>query len=159
MPDKAMHPAQLLSINNLITDTYRALPERPEEVILLLPEFTIAGQFNLKPILSQTGLDVIFTQGEANFSAISGLPNTVLEKLEQMIQVVVSEKGAKLAAITEHVGVLCAGGPSRRSVVIDKPFVCWIKDEYCYKHNKNVWTEYVLTSHFWSGWKMNKPEW
>jgi serpin B len=102
----------------------------PDDVAVTLPRFKVIAQFELKRALTELGMPLAFSPGQADFSGIAqGVPlglSTVIHKAF----VEVNEKGTEAAAATGAVIALTSARIPREPKVFraDHPFFFVIRD-------------------------------
>jgi serpin B len=112
--------------------TYRQVTvglNHEETVIVSLPRFTMATEFQLKPVLCALGAELAFSD-DADFRGIGEEPLKISEVVHKAF-VEVNEEGTEAAAATAVGMALCAGvRPARRPIVFtaDHPFHFFIRD-------------------------------
>jgi serpin B len=94
---------------------------------LSLPKFKFEAPLGLKEILFDLGMTDAFTSGLADFSAIDGTRNLVITDVLHKGFVAIDEKGTEAAAATAVI-VGDTSAPEPATLVVDKPFVFFIRD-------------------------------
>ncbi len=96
-------------------------------VQLYLPKFKFEAPLPLKGILMELGMTDAFTDGLADFSGIDGKRELVITDVLHKGFVGIDENGTEAAAATAVV-IGPASVPQQATMVVDKPFVFFIKD-------------------------------
>jgi serpin B len=96
-----------------------------QEVIYKMPKFTLEYKKELKGILSDLGMEELFT-ANANLSKI-GPGKLVVSKVLHKSFLEVNEQGTEAAAVTV-VGVETTSVPSTPYMILNSPFLLFIRD-------------------------------
>jgi len=95
---------------------------------IYLPKFKFEYEKSLKDILSEMGMGVAFTSGEANFSKINPQESLFIKEVKHKTYIDVNEEGTEAAAVTSVEISLTSAGPS--GIMFNKPFLFAIKEKY-----------------------------
>ena len=99
---------------------------RETDVELGLPKWRLKAAYQLKEPLTQMGMGVAFDAALANFDLIS--PDELsLSYVKQDVYIDVNEEGTEAAAVTQ-VGVEVTSAPVRPVMVLDRPFLFFIRE-------------------------------
>lgn len=98
-----------------------------KEVRVFLPRFTMTSRFGLKPVLSQMGMPVVFSD-RADFSGITDIRELAITDVIHKAYVQVNEEGTEAAAATGIVVGITAVPAQPPVFRADHPFVFLIKD-------------------------------
>lgn len=96
-------------------------------VQLYLPKFKFDAPLALKPILTELGMTDAFDDATADFSGIDGRRDLVITDVLHKGFVAIDENGTEAAAATAVV-IGPTSIPEQATMVVDKPFVFFIKD-------------------------------
>jgi serpin B len=94
---------------------------------LSLPKFKFDAPLGLKEVLYGLGMVDAFTPGVADFSGIDGTRNLVITDVLHKGFISIDEKGTEAAAATAVI-VGDTSAPEPATLVVDKPFVFFIRD-------------------------------
>ena len=94
---------------------------------LSLPKFKFDAPLGLKDVLYGLGMVDAFTPGVADFSGIDGTRNLVITDVLHKGFISIDEKGTEAAAATAVI-VGDTSAPEPATLVVDKPFVFFIRD-------------------------------
>lgn len=94
---------------------------------LTLPKFEFDAPLPLKDVLVELGMVDAFTDGAADFSGIDGTRDLLITDVLHKGFVSIDEKGTEAAAATAVV-VGTTSVPEPATLVVDKPFVFFIRD-------------------------------
>lgn len=112
-------------LSNIINSTYRRY------VITKLPKFKIETEVNLKGILSDMGMPLIFVEGAADLSGMGESPfgDLYVSRFRQDAVIELDERGTKAAAVTHSVDSSTIGISEPDPVVhFNRPFIYMIID-------------------------------
>ena len=100
------------------------------DVHVSLPKFNTTYKINLSKTLSQMGMPLAFSSGEADFSGMTGKKDLSVSEVIHQAFIDVDEKGTEAAAATAVVMKCTSAGPSSdlKEFVADHPFIFLIKD-------------------------------
>jgi serpin B len=98
------------------------------EVALTMPRFEFDSAFSLKDTLTEMGMPVAFSPGEADFSGMTGNPELFISDVVHKAFVAVDEAGTEAAAATAVIMPTSAAPESGLEVTIDRPFIFLIRD-------------------------------
>lgn len=100
-----------------------------ENVVLLLPKFTLESDLSLNETLKQLGMPTAFQPGSADLSKmIEQSKNLYISEVRQKTFVQVDEEGTEAAATTS-VGVKLTSAPEQKIMEVNRPFFFTIVDE------------------------------
>jgi serpin B len=97
------------------------------EGTLALPRFTAAYGGNLIPVLRALGMGVVFS-GRADLTGMIEGGGAAISEVRHKALLEVNERGTTGAAATE-VGIATAAYPVAFTMVVDRPFLCAVRDE------------------------------
>jgi serpin B len=98
-------------------------------VTLTIPKFEFESQFSLKGTLSDMGMPIAFSLGEADLSGMNGNRELFISDVVHKAFVAVDEAGTEAAAATAViVGVTSVPTEPPVEVTIDRPFIFLIRD-------------------------------
>ena len=93
-------------------------------VNLSVPKFDVSSSIQLKDGLQEMGVTDVFSEGVADFSAITGDVPIFLTAANQSVRVEIDEEGVKAAAYIEIPGAGSAAPPDEIiDFVLDRPFI------------------------------------
>ena len=98
------------------------------EVKITMPKFKIESQFGLKKTLSDLGMPVAFSQGQADFSGIDGAKDLFIRDVVHKSFMNVDETGTEAAAATGVIVGTSAMPTKIYDVTLDHPFIFFIRD-------------------------------
>jgi serpin B len=98
------------------------------EVKLTMPKFKIESQFGLKKNLSELGMPVAFSPGQADFSGIDGAKDLYISDVVHKSFVNVDEAGTEAAAATGIMVGTTALPAKIYDMTLDHPFIFFIRD-------------------------------
>lgn len=93
-----------------------------------LPKFKFKSALDLKPALEQLGMTDAFVAGKADFSGVTGDQSIFLGVAVHQAVVILDESGTEAAAATGFGGFATAVPAEPVKVVIDRPFLFFIRD-------------------------------
>jgi len=93
-----------------------------------LPKFTVRSNLDLKPDLQALGMTDAFEAGKSDFSAMTGDKSIFIGVAVHQAVVILDESGTEAAAATGFGGFTTSLPPERLKVVIDRPFLFFIRD-------------------------------
>jgi serine protease inhibitor len=99
----------------------------PTEVTVYLPRFRTEYEKELNDVLSDLGMGIAFTCGEADFSRINPWDELCISMVKQKAVVDVNEEGTEAAAATVVEIIRTSGPPTIR---LDRPFVFAIREQH-----------------------------
>lgn len=126
MPDSRDGLKQLINNfdANCLADITNKLAE--ESIDVSLPKFHIDTTSGAEKSLAKAGLASIFTT-KADFSGISKQQKLHIEELQQHVSFRVDE-GSSSENFLTATNALRSNAPSERSVVVDRPFLFFVRD-------------------------------
>ena len=93
-------------------------------VNLSVPKFDVSSSIQLKDGLQEMGVTDVFSEGVADFSAITGDVPIFLTAANQSVRVEIDEEGVKAAAYIEIPGAGSAAPPDEIiDFILDRPFI------------------------------------
>lgn len=103
---------------------------RRSEGTLVVPRFTLRYEATLNDALTALGMGIAFDQARADFSElIASNQRANIDEVRHKTFVDVNEEGTEAAAVTSVAVTLASFGPPKRfRMVVDRPFVCAIRD-------------------------------
>lgn len=106
--------------------------EKKENVVVTMPRFKFAFEFQLKDILKKMGMPKAFTGGVADFSGIADNEDLYISSVLHKSFIDVNENGTEAAAVTAvTIGVTSAGPGTIQKIYfnVNKPFVFAITEK------------------------------
>jgi serpin B len=100
-----------------------------QEVRLLLPRFRTETSQRLEELLQALGMTSAFVFGQADFSGMDGTRNLYISSVIHKAFIDVAEKGTEAAAATAVVTRSGSAMPSGISLVADRPFLYFLRDQ------------------------------
>lgn len=99
-----------------------------QKVIVGLPKFTLEYEADLKKVLTDMGINAVFTDGADLSKIASPAGKLKVGMVKQNTYVGIDEKGTEAAAVTT-IGVVVTSLPSYPQVVCDRPFLFVISEK------------------------------
>jgi len=99
----------------------------PASLSFALPRFTFETQASLKESLQALGMQAAFSDA-ADFSGITTEAELFVSDAFHKTFIAVDEEGTEAAAATAVVAEAQSAGPEPAELVVDRPFVFWIRD-------------------------------
>ncbi len=103
-----------------------ALTQEPLDV--RLPKFKFNSQLDLMPGLKELGMTAAFDASKADFSGMTGDRSLFIGVAVHQAVIILDESGTEAAAATGFGGFKASAPAPAHQVVIDRPFVFFIKD-------------------------------
>lgn len=124
LPTQGMLPATVSAES--LTDAVASL--QPRRVKLTLPKFKVSGTYSLRGALQALGVRDAFAAGLADFTAITGGSEIVLNNIVHQTLVDVDEAGTHAAAATAVTMNPTAVMGGTATVDVDRPFLFMVRD-------------------------------
>lgn len=117
-------------IDNLTVENWDAWLENytEEEIMINLPKFKFDFEDSLNRPLTNMGMGIAFSPGEADFSKINPANNLFISMVKQKAYIDVNEKGTEAAAATV-VEVSFTAIPENKLFKVNRPFIFAIKEK------------------------------
>ncbi|OGN97693.1 MAG: serine protease [Chloroflexi bacterium RBG_13_51_36] len=101
---------------------------RLTQVTLTMPKFEFESEFSLNDALSEMGMPIAFSEGDADFSGMTGERTTFISHVIHKAFVAVDEAGTEAAAATAVIMRDSAILEPDVEVMIDRPFIFLVRD-------------------------------
>ena len=128
LPNEGFSPEELISgedIYKLLSDERIDIRNKDYIIHETIPKFDITQQYEISPILKETGITDIFDEAQACFkNSVKATDNVYISKIAHTCRLKIDERGCEGAAQTIPFAVACCAGPTEEyDFVLDRPFI------------------------------------